>query len=388
MGAPAGARSLRADPAQPLAQRRAIPCAGRALLTPWRLSGAAGFALIGGIFALAKTIPACNALVNATAGALFGFPVAWRRDPTDLLAVLALLPAWKLWTTGAIWRTRHPLIRWPIQICRRSAGHPLRRPPAARYLAWMVVPLSMLLTMADSPQPRGDPGVYCLAEQNGDLIARTGTRDYLSRDGGLTWNLAPTPTPEPTWTPGPTTPNAATRDVATPGAAQLPRPARAGGKTGLTAPRPSTLGRLALLGAGSPFVSTTGTSIAGPAAALTLTVTPDASQALTATAEVTPTLDAASAAQATLDASPMFIPHCSPRNPITDPNRPQIMYRYRQEDIIERSEDGGQTWRAEFWLQPLTEAEQHTYSQGHNPSSYTGDNTISVFPPAAAGCPV
>ena len=132
MGAPAGARSLRSDPAQPLAQRRAIPCPGRGLLTPWRLSGAAGFALIGGIFALAKTIPACNALVNATAGALFGFPVAWRRDPTDLLA---LLPAWKLWTTDAIWPPRHPVIRSAMQICRPSAGHPLRRPPAERYLA-------------------------------------------------------------------------------------------------------------------------------------------------------------------------------------------------------------------------------------------------------------
>jgi hypothetical protein len=227
-----------------------------------------------------------------------------------------------------------------MQIRRPSAGSQLRRPPAARYLAWLVVPLSMLLTMADSPQPRGDPGVYCLAEQNGDLIARTGTRDYLSRDGGLSWDQAPTPMPEPTLTPNPATP-----DVVTPGAAQLPRPAPAGGKTGLAAPR-----RSSLLIAGSSYVTTTATS---PAAA----------------------------AQATLDASPMFIPHCSPRNPITDPNRPQIMYRYRQEDIIERSEDGGQTWRAEFRLQPLSEGERQTYSQGHKPGSYTGDNTTSVFPP-------
>jgi hypothetical protein len=373
---PPVAGRLTGDPAQGIARSGDIRCSSCAFLTPWNLSGAAGFVLIGGIFALAKTIPACNALVNAAAGALFGFPVAWRRDPTDLLALLALLPAWKLWTTGVIWSPRHPVIRSATQIRLPSAGHPLRRPPTTRYLAWLVVPLSMLLTMADSPQPRGDPGVYCLAEQNGDLIARTVTGDYLSRDGGLTWDLAPTPTPEPTWTPGPVTP-----DVATPGSAQLPRLAPAGGKAGLAAPRPSTQDRPAPLAAGGPFVAATGASIAGPAAALTLTLTPGTGQAPAATAAVTPTLDAGQAAQATVNASAMFIPHCAPRNPITDPNRPQIMYRYHQEDVIERSEDGGQTWHGEFWLQQVSEGERQTYAQGHKPSSYTGDNTTSVFPP-------
>jgi hypothetical protein len=91
---PPVARRLPADPAQGIVRSKDIRSPLCAFLTPWNLSGAAGFVLIGGIFALAKTIPACNALVNAAAGALFGFPVAWRRDPTDLLALHALLPAW------------------------------------------------------------------------------------------------------------------------------------------------------------------------------------------------------------------------------------------------------------------------------------------------------
>ena len=347
--------------------------AGRAHLIPWHVSGLAGFVLIGGIFALAKTIPAYNALVNATAGALFGFPVAWRRDPTDVVALLALLPAWQIWTTGRVWLTHRPLLS------RRPPGRPganraLPRPAAARHLAWLVVPVSMLLTMADSPQPRGDPGVYCLGEQNGALIARTGTSDYLSRDGGLSWELAPTPTPEPTWTPEPATPDGAGPDSATPGSVRLPRPVA--GKTGLAAPLRSSTPT-----AGRADVTTASISLADPGATQTLTVTPGTSQELTETVPLTPTLDAAAAAQATLDASPMFIPRCAPRNPIADPNRPQVMYGYRQEDLIERSEDGGQTWVAEFRLEPLSEAERQTYAEGHNPSSYTGDNTKSVFAP-------
>lgn len=74
-----------------------------------RLAGLAGFGLVSGIFALAETVPACHAAVVAAATDLFSFPVGWRRDPTDLIALVALAPAWLLWQRTAPRPTKNRL---------------------------------------------------------------------------------------------------------------------------------------------------------------------------------------------------------------------------------------------------------------------------------------
>ena len=62
-----------------------------ALVLPGRWVGPVSFAVTGAGFALLKLDPAFNAAVLA------GLPLRARLDPTDLLALLSLLPAAWLW---------------------------------------------------------------------------------------------------------------------------------------------------------------------------------------------------------------------------------------------------------------------------------------------------
>ena len=74
-----------------------------ALLLPRRLArraelaGWLAFGTIGGVFALAKTLPVFHAWLVDSLGTLLGFPVGWRRDPTDLIALISLAAAWGVW---------------------------------------------------------------------------------------------------------------------------------------------------------------------------------------------------------------------------------------------------------------------------------------------------
>jgi tetratricopeptide (TPR) repeat protein len=130
-------------------------------------AGLLGFALVGGIFALAKTVPACHAAVVAAASALFGFPVGWRRDPTDLVALLALAPAW-----------------WTWQRARRQVSHDA---PTHRLRVGFVIAVAAGLTVANGP-PRWNPGINNLWVEGGQVFAEDGIyQEYRSTDGGMTW---------------------------------------------------------------------------------------------------------------------------------------------------------------------------------------------------------
>jgi hypothetical protein len=113
--------------------------------------------LIALIFAFAKTVPAFHALTIRVLETLAGWPNILRMDPTDLVALPALLIAWLIW--------------------ERSAGRSLHLPKRG----WVLLPLAVLATMADSPMP--DYGV-CGVKVVGSAIA---TIRFISRDGGLTW---------------------------------------------------------------------------------------------------------------------------------------------------------------------------------------------------------
>jgi tetratricopeptide (TPR) repeat protein len=130
---------------------------------PVRSLGMIGFGLVGGIFALAKTVPACHAVVVGMASGAFGFPVGWRRDPTDVVALLVMVPAWQLW--------RHAP--------RRSTG---------RVRSMLVLAAALLLTVANSPAPPTNPGIDAVWAADGLLFAGDGVNQtFRSSDGGMTW---------------------------------------------------------------------------------------------------------------------------------------------------------------------------------------------------------
>lgn len=138
-----------------------------------RLAGGLAFVAVGGVFALAKTWPAFHALVVAAAEAVFRFPVGWRRDPTDLAALVALIAAWRLWLAAP----------GRAALADDAKGH--ARPARAPAAGWIVLPLAALLTVANSPLP--EPGVFCLTAEGGAIQAYSGRASYVSHDGGLSW---------------------------------------------------------------------------------------------------------------------------------------------------------------------------------------------------------
>ena len=85
-----------------------------ALLLPRRLgrredlAAWLAFGTIGGVFSLAKTLPVFHAWLVGGLGALLGFPVGWRQDPTDLMALISLAAAWVVWQRYIIKFNFHP----------------------------------------------------------------------------------------------------------------------------------------------------------------------------------------------------------------------------------------------------------------------------------------
>ena len=139
-----------------------------ALLLAWlmprreKLVGYAAIVGVGLIFGLAKTVPAFHALTINVLEFLTGWPNVLRMDPTDLIALPALLIAWWIW--------------------QQSAARSIRLSDRG----WVLLPLAVFATMADSAQP--DFGINCV-EQVGNqtltYVLQSGY--YASQDGGLSW---------------------------------------------------------------------------------------------------------------------------------------------------------------------------------------------------------
>ena len=110
----------------------------------------------GLIFALAKGVPFFNALTIEVLERLNGWSNSLRVDPTDLLVLPALALAGWIWSRSA------------------------QRVPA--YRSGVLAVLAVLVTAGSSPAVY-PTGVQRLSEVQGVLY----TRDYHSRDGGLTW---------------------------------------------------------------------------------------------------------------------------------------------------------------------------------------------------------
>ena len=142
-----------------------IPCAllFRARPSSIRLPvGRFVFSSVAIWFAAAKTLPAVHAVTVRLAGALVG-EVRVARDPTDCLAILAIIPAWRLY--------------------RRLANAPPR--PIARTLQPAALATAALLTAA-TQQPFV-PSVDQLIVRDGLLHAVIDGRDAYASTDGVTW---------------------------------------------------------------------------------------------------------------------------------------------------------------------------------------------------------
>ncbi|MGE5603414.1 MAG: hypothetical protein ACM30E_10200 [Nitrososphaerales archaeon] len=129
---------------------------------------AVAYGSVGLLFGLAKTAPAGHALTVSLASKLLGFPVGWRLDPTDLVALGSLAASAWLW---------------------RKTPEPQPRRQGVSAAGWVALVAAALLTIANSPAP--DPGIYCLDARPGELDAYAGYATYRSTDGGLTWASLP-----------------------------------------------------------------------------------------------------------------------------------------------------------------------------------------------------
>jgi hypothetical protein len=212
-----------------------------------RLVGALAFCVTAGVFTLVKLVPYCHALTVRLAEMAFGFPVGWRRDPSDLIALSSLFLGWWLWN---------------------------RRPSLPAYKAhkgWVILALAGLLTVANSLAP--DYGVECVAVVNGQLLAG-GIEFHISVDGGLSW--------EP-----------------------------------------------------KELMETGGCDWS-----------------------------------ASLE-----------QNTLPDPRDPEVVYRFTPGDVIEKSVDGGRSWREDFQLAPPSEAEKALFLKtGYNPYFLPGPLDVVADP--------
>jgi hypothetical protein len=280
--------------------------AGRRARGRW--VGALACLLVGGVFALAKTIPAAHAVVVGAASALFGFPVGWRRDPTDLIALVSVVAAWRLWDADERRRAR--------SLAGNGAPHAALR--AVPMLAAAVV-----LTVANSPAP--ERGIVAVVPADDLLVACSTYGAYASTDRGMSWTLlaAPTPIPHPTLPEG-VTPTAGPAPTALPTATVEP---------GRATPIPFSLGEACSIVYVRYGEVVQGEMLPPPGPTSTKAPTP-------LPGEPTPTPG----------------PTPTPSIYLVRDASNAAVYRFQPDNWIEHSEDGGRSWTRELTLGAAAEA--------------------------------
>jgi hypothetical protein len=131
--------------------------------------GQIAFGLVAIWFVLLKTVPFVNSLTAQFASLFIGAPARLILDPTDLIALVVLLPAWVVWVQ-------------PKYVFRQR-------------LAFAILIVGILASIASSPR---ELTVYNVTDleysENGAIYARDeksfNPSSYpiaVSKDGGLTW---------------------------------------------------------------------------------------------------------------------------------------------------------------------------------------------------------
>lgn len=120
-----------------------------------------GFTIIALGFVLGKTQPTFHNWVGIAFKTITGSPIGLKLDSTDLIALIALIPAWFTW---------------------KASDHSPLRPGRA---SWLVISISALLTIANMAQP--NQGIENLEIIDQRIVAQTAWSCFISEDGGLSW---------------------------------------------------------------------------------------------------------------------------------------------------------------------------------------------------------
>lgn len=118
---------------------------------------------VGTFFIGIKTNPLVNHQVSAILSMLTGWPTGILIDPTDLIALVSLYPAWRLWA-----RKKDAVPDW---------------------LPWMVVGVASLASTATSCAATDTSTVRILEIMQGSIYAYGPTNRSRSDDGGMHWEL-------------------------------------------------------------------------------------------------------------------------------------------------------------------------------------------------------
>ncbi len=138
-----------------------------------RYAGVLAFVVTAIWFALIKLSPDANRLMESGLSWLLGYPTRIVLDPTDLIALVVLWPAWRLWQQ----QTQQP----PLSF-------------RATRFSYAMLGVAALATVATSP-PMDRPISSIAVGEDGTIYAASATGDvehppyiiYESKDGGYSW---------------------------------------------------------------------------------------------------------------------------------------------------------------------------------------------------------
>lgn len=125
--------------------------------------GALAFGVVGAWFLLLKTTHVVNSITGEIISMIVGAPTMLLLDPSDLMALAVLVPAWKLWTQNQ------------------------QRKPT--FLGYVSLGIGLIGSLATSPALPPFDNVTALAYEDGVLYAAQLDQEYVarSRDMGVTW---------------------------------------------------------------------------------------------------------------------------------------------------------------------------------------------------------
>jgi hypothetical protein len=129
-----------------------------------KLVGLLAFGIVGAVFFLGNSFAVTHEFVLTFLVELLPFPVQIIRDHTDLIALFAMVPAWRMWQDEA-----------PQLVIDRSRSA-------------VLLSVAACLTIATSP-PIENYGINCLYVEENRIIAVSNSRSFASQDGGMSWDL-------------------------------------------------------------------------------------------------------------------------------------------------------------------------------------------------------